>query len=209
MSTELGHTTVVLATDACYIGDGLAALLADDPDLEVIGRTDNLDDLFCIAERLRPQVAIVSVRSQVVTTTALIAAVRRLRTLHPETGIVIISDRLEGFALELLRGGSSGMAFLVDDHLPCFDLIVTALREVTAGRSALGPSVVDYLILRGDGSNADEFTPRQIDILEQLPQGLSEALRITVKYIEKGITAVFVKLGPFSNPGNRQSDAEP
>jgi DNA-binding NarL/FixJ family response regulator len=70
------------------------------------------------------------------------------------------------------------------------------------GQSVLDPSIVDSLIRRGNDVGIDDLTPREVDVLEQMAHGLSnraiaDELHISVKSIEKGITAIFLKLGPF------------
>ena len=142
-------------------------------------------------------------RSQVVTTTAMIVAARHLKATHPDMGIVVISDRANDFALELLRGDSSGIAFLLDERLPGIGAVVGALRGLQAGQAVLDPSIIDSLVRRGDELGIDDLTPRELDVLEQLAHGLSnkaiaEELHISVKSIEKGVTAIFLKLGPFN-----------
>ncbi len=202
-SAEAGGITVVLATDSFLIGDGLSALLADVPDVEVIGRTDDIDELFGLAEALAPGAVIITIRSQVVSTLATVAVAGRLRQLHPEMSVVIISDRCDGFALEILRGGSSGIAFLLDEHLPDIGAVVCALRELKMGQTVVDPSIIDSFIRRGDTLGVDDLTPRETDVLELMSHGLSnraiaEALHISVKSIEKAVTAIFLKLGPFN-----------
>ena len=73
-SIDVDRITVVLATDSFLIGDGLSALFADIPDIEVVGRTDNLDELFSLAENLAPSAAIITIRSQVVSTMATVTS---------------------------------------------------------------------------------------------------------------------------------------
>ncbi len=132
-----------------------------------------------------------------------VTAARRLRELYPDMSVLIISDRSDGFALEVLRGGSTGIAFLLDQHLPDIGAVVGALRELRMGQTVLDPSVIDSFIRRGDTLGIEELTPRETDVLEQMAHGLSnraiaEVLHISVKSIEKGVTAIFLKLGPFN-----------
>ncbi len=202
MSSDQDPITVVLASDSFLLGDGLASMLADVPDIEVIGRIHELDDLVRTAEELAPRAVIISVRSQVVTTAATVIAARQLRETHPNICIMVISDRANEFALELLRGGSAGIAFLLDDQLPGIDDVLTALRQLNTGQTVLDPGIVDSLIRRGDRIGVEDLTPREVDVLEQMAHGLSnraiaEELHISVKSIEKGVTAIFLKLGPF------------
>ena len=202
MDSEHEPITVVLATDSFLIGDGLTALLAGVPEVEVIGRARDLTDLIHLVEELTPNAVIISVRSQVVTTMATVAAARRLRVAYPRMGVVVISDRANGFAVELLRGGSSGIAFLLDERLPGIEAVLGALKELQLGQSVLDPTIVDSLIRRGNSVGINDLTRREVDVLEKMAHGLSnraiaEELHISVKSIEKGITAIFLKLGPF------------
>jgi len=108
MSPDQGPITVVLATDSYLLGDGLASLLADVDDVEVVGRARNHLQLIDRIEELEPEAAIISIRTPLATSMTTIEAARRLRVEHPGLGIVVISDRGNGFALELLRGGGRG-----------------------------------------------------------------------------------------------------
>src|SRR5664280_1946362 len=100
-----GPITLVLATDSFLIGDGLASLLAGVAEVEVVARAHGHEELLALVEELTPEALIVSIRSPIVTTMPTIVAARRLREEFPDMGIVVISDRGDGFALELLRGG--------------------------------------------------------------------------------------------------------
>ncbi len=204
MSSDQDPISVVLASDSFLIGDGLASLLSGVPDVEVVGRTRDFDELDVLVDQLVPRAVIISIRSQVVTTSAIVAVVSRLRQLHPDVCIMVISDRTNEFAVEMLRGGSSGIAFLLDEELPGIDDVLNALRQLNSGQVVLDPSVVDSLIRRGDTAGIGDLTPREVDVLEQLARGLSnraiaDELHISVKSIEKGITAIFLKLGPFNS----------
>jgi DNA-binding NarL/FixJ family response regulator len=203
MHSPEDSTSVVLATDSFLIGEGLEAILADLPDITVVGRVRRMDQLIESVDELGPDAVLICVRAQVVTTTAIVAASRHLRLTYPTLGIVVISDRVNGFALELLRGGPTGIAFLLDEELPDVDTVVHALRGSQMGATLVDPSVVSSLIRRGDAAGIDELTPREVDIVQQMAHGMSnrgiaDELHISVKSIEKGVTAIFLKLGPFN-----------
>jgi DNA-binding NarL/FixJ family response regulator len=195
--------TVVLATDSFLVGDGLAAIFADVSDVEVVGRVRGVEHLAPLIDDVQPHAVLICVRSQVATTTALVAAARQMRLDYPEMGIVVISDLVNDFAVDLLRGGPTGIAFLLDEQLPGVDAVVSALRGSRMGATSLDPSIVQSLIRRGDTTGVGDLTPREVDILEQIAHGMSnraiaEDLHVSVKSIEKGITAIFLKLGPFN-----------
>jgi DNA-binding NarL/FixJ family response regulator len=199
MSRDEGPVRVVVATDSFLIGDGLMALFASIDDIEVVGRARDHDEMLKMAAELDPEAIIISIRTPVISTMATIAVARRLRMEHGEMGIVIISDRGNGFALELLRGGASRIAFLLDDRLPSVDTVVGALREVRAGQSVLSPTIVDSLVHRSNRSTVYDLTVRELDILQHVAHGLSNRaiaaeLGISIKAIEKSVATVYRKL---------------
>ena len=199
MPPDHGPTTVVLATDSYLIGEGLAALLAENDEVKIIGRAHHHSELPQLVDELDPEAVIISIRTPVITTMATIEVARRLRVDHPEMGVVVISDRGNGFALELLRGGASRVADLLDERLPDIDTVLGALREVRAGQTVLDPSIVDSLVTRRDGVAIDDLNMREIDVLELIAHGLSNrsiatTLSVSIKAVEKHVTAIFRKL---------------
>jgi len=200
MQTEQRPITVVLATDSFLIGDGLIALVNGVADVEVIGRARDHDELLQLATELLPDALIIAIRTPAVSTMATVLAARHLRAEYPDLGIVVISERVNGYALELLRDGASRIAFLLDENLPDFDAVLGALRALRSGQSVLDPCVVDSLVQRSGGINLDAFTLREVDVLEQMAHGLSNKavaaeLNVSVKAVEKYITLIFRKLG--------------
>jgi DNA-binding NarL/FixJ family response regulator len=200
MSEDTDTIRVLLASDSFLIGDGLAALLADVPDLEVVGRARDFDQLLTMTTELVPEVVILSIRTPVISTMDTIVIARRLRADNPTMGIVVISERANGFALELLRGGPSRIAFLLDEQLPSTATVIAAVRELKQGRTVLDPSIATYFSRPSGGDALDDLTPREIDVLEQIAHGLSnravaDVLDISVKAVEKYVTIIFRKLG--------------
>ncbi len=200
MSADNGPFRVVLATDSMLIGDGLESMLTDVDDIEVIGRARHHNELPALVASLGPDALIISIRSPVSNAMATIESARHLRDNHPDLGLVVISDRANGFALELLRGGASGVAYLLDGQLPSINTVVGALRDIRNGQTVLDPSIVDDLLRRGDGPSVDDLTVRETEVLQQLSQGLSNksmahTLHLSLKSIEKNVTLIFRKLG--------------
>ena len=195
---------VVLATDSLLFGNGLEALFAAIPDVEVVGRAHDLDQLFAMASDLAPEAVIVSLATPVVPTMETIIAARRLRAEHPDLVFVLISDVDNGLALELLRGGAAGIAFLVDEKLLSLESIVAALRSLRAKQSVLDPGIVECLLERKDEIGIKTLTLREVDALEQISHGLSNRavaaeLHVSIKAVEKYVTIIFRKLGLFDH----------
>ncbi|MET0997910.1 MAG: response regulator transcription factor [Marmoricola sp.] len=178
---------------------GLACLLEQHTTVDVVSRALDAEDLATKVAGLLPDAVLISLRTQAPAAMVLIQATRRLREEHPELGVVIISDRGNGFALEFLRGGSARTAFLLDEQLPDVGSVVSALREVMTGQTVLDAGVVDALVRRRDAVAIDHLTIREVEVLEQIATGLSnkavaEELQITVKAVENHVTSIFRKL---------------
>jgi DNA-binding NarL/FixJ family response regulator len=191
---------VLLATDSFLIGAGLIELLAKYSEVKVVGWARDQEELLQLMAELVPEALIITIRTPMIPTMGTIRTARRLREEYPELSIVIISDQANGFAVELLRGGASRIAFLLDDKLPSMDMVLDALRTLRLGHSVLDPSIVDALVGGGGGPNTDCFTVREVDVLEQMAHGLSNRavaaeLHLSMKSVEKHITVIFRKLG--------------
>jgi DNA-binding NarL/FixJ family response regulator len=193
---------VVLATDSSLIGDGLVSLLAKVKDVAVVGRTADYLELLQVISETRPDGAIISLRSPlapITTSTSTIVAVHQLRHEFPGLGVVIVSDHDDGSARELLRDGAARIAYLMDQRLLDLEMVLSALREVCAGRSVLDPGIVDTLVNHYGRIPVEELSHREPDVLARISRGLSNRaiaaeLCISVKAIEKDITAIFRKL---------------
>ena len=200
MPEESAAVRVLLASDSFLIGDGLAALLAGVPDLAVVGRARDYGQLVDLAATLAPDTVILSIRAPVISTMDTIVVARQLRVDHPDMGIVVIAEQANGFALELLRGGPSRMAFLLDEQLPSTGAVIEAVRQLGQGRSVIAPSVAGSLPPSGGTGPLEALTRRETDVLERMAHGLSnravaEVLGISVKAVEKYVTVIFRKLG--------------
>ena len=78
------------------------------------------------------------------------------------------------------------------------DTILRAVRDVVAGQSTLDPSIVDFLV-KHHRASIDDLSRREADVLELMADGLSnraiaDRLNISVKSVEKCITAIFRNL---------------
>jgi DNA-binding NarL/FixJ family response regulator len=190
---------VVLAGDSVLMADGLACLLEGRTDVDVVDRANDPEGLSAMVVELDPDAVLISLRTHSPAAMMMIHSIRRLREEHPGLGIVIVSDRGNGFALELLRGGSARTAYLLDDQLPGIESVVITLREVISGQTVLDASVVDALVRRRDAVSIDHLTIRELEVLEQIARGLANRavaaeLQITVKAVENHVTAIFRKL---------------
>jgi DNA-binding NarL/FixJ family response regulator len=109
----------------------------------------------------------------------------------------------EGYAFELLRGGTAGLGYLLKERVGDLDDLFRAIREVMAGRSVIDPKVVDGLVARQtriSTSAVHQLTPRERDVLAEMAQGktnaaIGESLHLSLSAVEKHVNAIFTTLG--------------
>jgi DNA-binding NarL/FixJ family response regulator len=86
--------------------------------------------------------------------------------------------------------------------------LAQAIRTVAAGGSVVDPAIVDLLVAasnRTDRSPLAALTPRELEVLDQVAQGKSNAavaaaLFLSERAVEKHINAMFAKLGLLVTP---------
>jgi DNA-binding NarL/FixJ family response regulator len=192
---------VVIADDNLLIRDGLAALLRE-AGIEVVAQTDSGDDLLLKVRSYRPDVAIVDIRMPPTHTDEGLRTAEEIRRLHPEVGILILSQYVEvGVAARLLSDSAVGVGYLLKDRVTNLDDFTAALRRVADGGSVLDPQVVSQLLAKGRdaGDPLNSLTPREREVLELVAQGRSnkaigERLVITERAVQKHVTSIFMKL---------------
>jgi DNA-binding NarL/FixJ family response regulator len=191
---------VVVASDFFLTREGLGCLLAGVPGIEVVGRVDSHAATLEAASRDEPDVVVVGIRAGRAASENTMDAARLLRSDHPAVGVVVVALEGDHFALELLRQGHGGVAFLLDDQISDLDVLTAAIAQARRGQVSLDPAVVDALVRRRSGSRLDELTLRELDVLAEMAKGyrnsaIAENLSISVKAVESHATSIFRKLG--------------
>jgi DNA-binding NarL/FixJ family response regulator len=107
------------------------------------------------------------------------------------------------YALELLKDGSAGYAYLLKDRLGEIGELLRALREVVEGGSLIDPRVVESLVAqrrRAEQSPLAELTPRELEVMQAMAEGrtnkgIGETLFLSESSVEKHVAQIFGKLG--------------
>jgi DNA-binding NarL/FixJ family response regulator len=196
--------TVVLAEDNYLLRAGTIALLGAVPEVELVGSASDLGGLLVEVERTRPDVVITDIRMPPDHSTEGLRAAAQIRAKYPGTGVILLSQFADPeYATELLRGGASGVGYLLKERIADIGELTRSLSQVAAGGSALDPQLVESLVIRrerrGDSPLAT-LSQREREVLEQMAQGknnaaIGRALYLTERAVEKRINATFQKLG--------------
>ena len=194
---------VALADDSLLVMEGLQQLLAAHENIEVVASCDDMPSLLRAVEADPPDVVVTDIRMPPTSTDEGIQIAILLRQLHPEIGVVILSQYSEpSYVLKLLETGSDGRAYLLKERVRDRAQLVSAIESVAAGGSVIDPKVVEGLVhpeARPHPSLA-KLTPREQEVLGEIAQGksntaIAKSLVLTTRAVEKHIHSIFFKLG--------------
>src|SRR5207237_636930 len=133
--------------DNLLVREGVQRLLDAQPGIELVATCGDLNALLAAVDREHPDVLITDIRMPPTGTDEGIRAAERLRTSHPEIGVVVLSQHDDpDYALALLEGGSAGRAYLLKERVSNPDQLLAAIREVSQGGSVIDPKVVEALV---------------------------------------------------------------
>lgn len=197
--------SVVLADDNLIVREGVRALLAHDPDVEVVGLAGDYDELVATAERLRPAVLVTDIRMPPTFQDEGIAAAQVVRKMLPGIGVVVLSQYDEPeYAVKLLGEGAAGYAYLLKDRVADSGRLGRAIREVATGGSMLDPEIVHALVspARADG----ELDAAAEDLLRQVAEGrpvkaIAQSRGDTPESVNAAIEQLFLDLATGASKG--------
>ncbi|MFW2513986.1 response regulator [Demequina sp. SO4-13] len=197
---------VLIADDQGLVRAGLTALLGASPDIEVVGAASDGDQAIAMARDLRPDVACVDVRMP---GRDGISVTRELCSpdADPSIAVLILTTfAIDEYVFAALEAGASG--FMLKDSEP--DDIVAAVRSVAAGNGTLDGSLTRTVIREFSrrrqtqpvsvANGSDLLSPRELDILLLLAQGMSNEdiareLVLEVSTVKSHVSRMLPKIG--------------
>jgi DNA-binding NarL/FixJ family response regulator len=179
-------TTILIADDHRLFRQGLAALLREQPDWEVVAEAGSAEDAVQLAATLRPQVALLDVEMPRM---GGIEAARQIRALSSGTVIVALSMYSDAHYQERMRHAGAAAYVLKNEAI---DQLVEAIRAALRGERVSSPAVVrceGMPAARSAQLATQELSAREREVLRMLAQGLrtktiAEALDISPKTVE-------------------------
>ncbi|MEA2420683.1 MAG: hypothetical protein QOE60_2889 [Thermoleophilaceae bacterium] len=192
---------VVVADDSVLLREGVVRLL-EESGFEVVGQAGDAEDLLRKVNAHKPDVAVVDIRMPPTNTDDGLRAALRIRSEHPDTSVLVLSQYVEeSYALELVGDAAGGVGYLLKDRVADVDRFIDAVKRVAEGGSALDPEVVSQLVGRARREDPlERLTPREREVLELMAEGRSNTaiaaqMVVTERAVEKHVTSIFGKLG--------------
>ncbi|WP_181784799.1 response regulator [Pseudonocardia pini] len=196
---------LLVVDDQAMVREGFAALLAAQPDIEVVGTAENGQVALAAVAELRPDVVLMDVRMPVLDG---IEATRALADgPEPPRVLMLTTFDLDDHIYDALRAGASG--FLLK-HAPAAELL-HAVRVVAAGEALLAPEVtrrlISHFVAARPASLTDArperlapLTERETEVLRLVAAGFSNteiAARLVVaeQTVKSHVSRTFTKLG--------------
>jgi DNA-binding NarL/FixJ family response regulator len=185
---------VLVVDDHPVVRAGLRGMLAADPGIEVIDEASSGERALTLIESDPPDVVLMDLRMpgmDGVTATATITA------RYPAVRVLVVTtyDR-DTDILRAVEAGATG--YLLKDT-PLGQL-VAAIHAAARGETVLAPPVATKLLTQMRAPATDALTPREVEVLSAVAQGLTNAevgrrLFIGEATVKTHLLRAFAKLG--------------
>lgn len=195
---------VLLVDDHCIVREGIRALIAAEPEVEVVGEADNGRQAVQLARELAPDVVIMDISMRglngVEATRQIISASAGVKVL----ALSMHSDR--SFVAQMLRAGASGYL-----QKGCsFEELMRGVRVVAANETYLSPVIArmvaeDYVrqLSKAETSLLATLTPKEREVLQLLAEGnttkqIAAALEVSRKTVTTHRRNIMQKLNVYN-----------
>jgi len=184
------HARVLVVDDHSLLRTGVANIINQEPDLEVVAEAANGQDGVDAFLVHHPDVVLMDLRMPEMEG---VEAIRRIREIDPRARVVVLTtyDADEDIARALQAGAK---AYILKDIGA--DALVACIRDVLAGKTYLAPAAAAKL---AEHVAQVQLTPRELAALRLLANGnsnkeIATALEISERTVKSHLAHLFEKL---------------
>jgi two-component system NarL family response regulator len=184
------HARVLVVDDHSLLRTGVANIINQEPDLEVVAEAANGRDAIAAFLEHRPDVVLMDLRMPGMEG---VEAISRIRDVDPQALVVVLTtyDADEDIARALQAGAK---AYILKDIAA--DALLACIRDVLAGKTYLAPAAAAKL---AEHVTQVQLTPRELATLRLMANGSSNkeiavALKISERTVKSHLAHLFEKL---------------
>jgi len=185
---------LVLVDDHPVVRVGLRGMLEAADDLRVVGEAGSGDEALVLVAALQPDVVLMDLRMP---GTDGVTATARIAEQHPAVKVLVLTTYdTDADILRAVEAGATG--YLLKDTPVA--MLVDAIRAAARGETVLAPPVAARLVTRMRAPATEQLTPREVQVLTLVGQGLSNVeigreLFIGEATVKTHLLRAFAKLG--------------
>ena len=204
---------VLIADDHSLVREGMRAMLAREPGLEVVGEAENGRQALEMCRELRPDLVLMDVRMPKLDG---MAATQAIKEEYPSISVLIVTTHESPeYLMDAIRAGAAG--YVLKDSTK--QELLDAVRRVLDGESPLNQELAMQLLQRLTDEDrrqterrvesgkkrreerlAEPLTDREVEVLRLLVLGktnreVAQSLRLSLSTIKSHVQRLITKLG--------------
>jgi DNA-binding NarL/FixJ family response regulator len=189
-----------LADDHAVVRKGIREFLEEDAEIVVVAEVSNGVDAVRLVVEQRPTVAVLDIQMPGMNG---IEATRQIKTLHPETRVLILTAYEEDpYVFALLRAGADGYVLKNSDA----DELVRAVKAVAGGGKVLAPEVAAKVVAQmtsgkpaAAAEQVEPLSERELEVLRLAARGLTNKaiaaqLKVSDRTVQGHLASIYGKL---------------
>jgi DNA-binding NarL/FixJ family response regulator len=195
--SERARTAILIVDDHALFRESIARLLSREPDLEVVGHVESIDEALATLERKRVDLVLLDFDLGQRDGLEFMRLVPHLATTPKILVVTAGIDQAE--AAELIRAGVSGI-FLKRDSA---DRLVLTIREAISGRVSFDRELFQQALADASApgpSQRDRLTDRERQVLASVFEGLANKeiagrIGVSESSVKATLQQLFAKTG--------------
>lgn len=192
---------ILIVDDHPLVREGLNSRIAAQPDLEVCGEAEGVEEALEEFKARNPDLVLVDISLK---NGHGLELIKQIKLHNPETKMLVVSAYDEAFYAErALRAGALGYI----SKQECRENVITAIRTVLDGHRYLSPQMTDQLLglavagrELGAASPVEKLTDRELEVYQLIGQaqttsGIAKQLHLSPHTIDSHREKIKAKLG--------------
>ena len=192
---------MLLVDDHQIMREGLRALLANEPDIEIVGEAADGRTALDLVRTLSPEVIVMDVGMPELNG---VEATLRIKSENGNVKVIALSTHaVKRYVHHMLEAGASGYVLKIGAH----NELLRAVRAASLGRTYLSPEIAGFVVERSTHAHAEgevsaysTLAAREREVLQLVAEGKTSAetakqMHISMKTVETHRRNIVQKLG--------------